>query len=55
MPTVVPMAAASSRLAQEEVFGPVGAVLGFATDQEAVAIADDSRYPARTCASRAPC
>jgi aldehyde dehydrogenase (NAD+) len=34
----------SSRLAQEEVFGPIGAVIGFDTDEEAVAIANDSAY-----------
>jgi aldehyde dehydrogenase (NAD+) len=34
----------TSRLAQEEVFGPVGAVIGFDTDEEAVAIANDSSY-----------
>lgn len=33
-----------SRLAQEEVFGPVGAVIGFDTDEEAIAMANDSRY-----------
>ena len=31
-------------IAQEEVFGPVGVVIGFDTDDEAVAIANDSRY-----------
>ena len=34
----------SSRLAQEEVFGPVGAVIGFDTDAEAVDLANDSRF-----------
>ena len=33
-----------SRLAQEEVFGPVGAVIGFDTDEEAVALANDSQF-----------
>ena len=33
-----------SRLAQEEVFGPVGAVIGFDTDEEAIAIANASDY-----------
>ncbi len=33
-----------SRLAQEEVFGPVGAVIGFDTDDEAVALANDSNF-----------
>jgi aldehyde dehydrogenase (NAD+) len=31
-------------IAQEEIFGPVGAVIGFDTDDEAVEIANDSRY-----------
>jgi aldehyde dehydrogenase (NAD+) len=33
-----------SRLAQEEVFGPVGAVIGFDTDAQAVELANDSRF-----------
>ena len=31
-------------IAQEEIFGPVGVVIGFDTDDEAVAIANDSRF-----------
>jgi len=31
-------------LAQEEVFGPVGVVIGFDTDDDAIRIANDSRY-----------
>lgn len=31
-------------IAQEEVFGPVGCVIGFDTDEEAIRIANDSRY-----------
>jgi aldehyde dehydrogenase (NAD+) len=31
-------------IAQEEIFGPVSVVLGFGSDDEAVAIANDSRY-----------
>ena len=34
----------ASRLAQEEVFGPIGAVIGFETDEEAIAIANDSDF-----------
>jgi aldehyde dehydrogenase (NAD+) len=34
----------SMAIAQEEVFGPVGVTIGFDTDEEAVAIANDSRY-----------
>ena len=33
-----------SRLAQEEVFGPVTAVIGFDTDEEAIAMANDSEF-----------
>lgn len=31
-----------SRTAQEEVFGPIGVVIGFDTDEEAMALANDS-------------
>ncbi len=34
----------SSRIAQEEIFGPVLAVTPFDSDDEAVALANDSRY-----------
>ena len=34
----------ASRLAQEEVFGPIGAVIGFDSDEEAIAIANDSDF-----------
>ncbi|NKI16466.1 aldehyde dehydrogenase family protein [Spongiibacter sp. KMU-166] len=33
-----------SRLAQEEIFGPVGVVIGYDTDEEAIALANDSRF-----------
>lgn len=33
-----------SRIAQEEVFGPIGVVIGFDSDDEAIAIANDSDY-----------
>lgn len=33
-----------SRIARDEVFGPVGVVIGFDTDDEAVAIANDSEF-----------
>ena len=33
-----------SAIAQEEIFGPVGVVIGFDTDAEALALANDSRY-----------
>lgn len=32
------------QIAQDEIFGPVGAIIGFDSDEEAVAIANDSRY-----------
>jgi acyl-CoA reductase-like NAD-dependent aldehyde dehydrogenase len=34
----------ASTIAQEEVFGPVAAIIGFDSDEEAVAIANASRY-----------
>jgi acyl-CoA reductase-like NAD-dependent aldehyde dehydrogenase len=34
----------TSTIAQEEVFGPVGAIIGFDTDDEAVRIANESNY-----------
>lgn len=34
----------SMHIAQDEVFGPVASVIGFDTDEEAVQIANDSRY-----------
>lgn len=43
-PTVFADVDNSSRLAQEEVFGPVLAVIPFDTEDEAVAMANDSRY-----------
>jgi acyl-CoA reductase-like NAD-dependent aldehyde dehydrogenase len=33
-----------ARIAREEVFGPIGVVIGFDTDEEAVALANDSDY-----------
>ena len=33
-----------SQIAQDEIFGPVGVTIGFDTDEEAIAIANDSRY-----------
>ncbi len=32
------------RICQEEIFGPVGAIIAFDTDDEAIALANDSRY-----------
>ncbi len=31
-------------IAQDEIFGPVGCIIGFDTDEEAIIIANDSRY-----------
>lgn len=33
-----------SRIAQEEVFGPIGVIIGFDTDEEAIALANDSDF-----------
>jgi aldehyde dehydrogenase (NAD+) len=43
-PTLFADVTSSMRIAQEEIFGPVGVVLPFADDQEAAAIANDSDY-----------
>ena len=32
------------RIAQDEIFGPVGCIIGFDADEEAIRIANDSRY-----------
>ena len=36
-------------IAQDEIFGPVGCIIGFDTDEEAVQIANDSRYGLAGC------
>ncbi|MEV0647962.1 aldehyde dehydrogenase family protein [Phytomonospora sp. NPDC050363] len=43
-PTLLTGVGNSMRVAREEIFGPVGAVIGFRGDDEAVAIANDSDY-----------
>src|SRR3954468_6221558 len=43
-PTVITGAAQDSEIAQNEVFGPVVCVLGFTSDDEAFAKANDTRY-----------
>ncbi|MET0360982.1 MAG: aldehyde dehydrogenase family protein [Sphingobium sp.] len=43
-PTVFDDVDNKSRLAQEEVFGPIVAVIGFDTDEEAIALANDSEF-----------
>jgi acyl-CoA reductase-like NAD-dependent aldehyde dehydrogenase len=34
----------SSRIAQEEIFGPIGVVIGYDSDEEAIRIANDSEF-----------
>ena len=43
-PTVITGASQDSEIVQHEVFGPVLAVLGFSSDDEALALANDTRY-----------
>jgi aldehyde dehydrogenase (NAD+) len=43
-PTVFDDVDNKSRLAQEEVFGPISAVIGFDSDEEAIEIANDSEF-----------
>lgn len=43
-PTLFTDVSNSSRLAQEEVFGPIAAVIGYDSDEEAIAIANDSDF-----------
>jgi (Z)-2-((N-methylformamido)methylene)-5-hydroxybutyrolactone dehydrogenase len=43
-PTVFADVKQSMRIAQEEIFGPVCSVISFKTEEEAVAIANDTRY-----------
>jgi aldehyde dehydrogenase (NAD+) len=43
-PTVFADVRPDSELAQEEIFGPVLSIIGFADDDEAVEIANNSRY-----------
>jgi acyl-CoA reductase-like NAD-dependent aldehyde dehydrogenase len=43
-PTVFVQASNSMSIARDEIFGPVGVVIPFDTDAEAVALANDTRY-----------
>jgi acyl-CoA reductase-like NAD-dependent aldehyde dehydrogenase len=43
-PTLFDGVSNDSRLAQEEVFGPIGAVIGYDDDEEAIAMANDSDF-----------
>jgi aldehyde dehydrogenase (NAD+) len=44
MPTVVADARHDMTVVQEEIFGPVACILKYSTDEEAIALANDSRY-----------
>ena len=43
-PTVVDGLASSARVCQEEIFGPVACVIPFETEQEAIDLANDTKY-----------
>jgi aldehyde dehydrogenase (NAD+) len=43
-PTLFDDVSNSHRVAREEVFGPIGVVIGFDTDEEAVALANDNEF-----------
>lgn len=43
-PTIFDDVDNGSRIAQEEIFGPVAVVIGFDTDEEAIALANDSEF-----------
>lgn len=43
-PTIFDNVDNRSRIAQEEIFGPVAVVIGFDTDEEAIALANDSAF-----------
>lgn len=43
-PTIFGNASNQMTIAREEIFGPVGTIIAFDTEQEAVAIANDSQY-----------
>jgi acyl-CoA reductase-like NAD-dependent aldehyde dehydrogenase len=43
-PTVVTPESSVHRLMQEEIFGPIAAVMSFATEEEAVRLANDSHF-----------
>lgn len=44
MPTLFDDVDNKSAIAQDEIFGPVGVVIGFDTDEEAIALANDSKF-----------
>lgn len=43
-PTIFSQATNAMTIAREEIFGPVGTIITFETEEEAIAIANDSRY-----------
>lgn len=43
-PTLFNDVSNASRIAQEEVFGPIGVIIGFDDDEEAIALANDSQF-----------
>lgn len=43
-PTLFDNVENSARIAQEEVFGPIGVVIGYDTDEEAIALANESEF-----------
>jgi len=43
-PTLFDNVENSHRIAREEVFGPIGVVIGYDTDEEAIALANDSDF-----------
>ena len=43
-PTLIEVKDNSARVAQEEIFGPVATVIKFKTEEEVVAMANDSEY-----------
>ena len=46
-PTFFDNVESRSAIAQDEIFGPVGVVIGFDSDDEAISIANDSRFGLR--------
>ena len=43
-PTVFTAAAPEMKISQDEIFGPVGVIMPFANEEEAIRLANDSRY-----------
>jgi len=47
LPTLFDEVSNSDTIAQEEIFGPVGCIIGFDSDEEAINLANDSKYGLR--------